>query len=82
MSATTSGAPEVTGAGRPTVEYRAIAHGAAGNRVLRVDNTKTSREYVNFTDTADPITSAGGIGLVARGNESIICWDDLSLTTK
>jgi hypothetical protein len=191
MTATTSGAPLVTGDGRPTVEYRVVANtgvpgAVAANRVVRVDNTKTTdygaghhlwtdalafrdgtieclimaedtlkgngglsfrirdhrtfyavrlqlsgepgimlfkvkdgiivrteakakgtpvlgagrwvrlsvmvadahlrvavdgKEYLNFTDTNDPILGAGGVGLFARGNESIIGWDNLKVVT-
>jgi len=40
------------------------------------------REFLNFTDSNDPIMTAGGVGLFARGNESIICWDNLKVTTR
>lgn len=40
------------------------------------------KEYMDFTDLDDPIRTAGGVGLFARGNESIICWDNLAVTPK
>lgn len=189
MTATTSGAPRVLGDGRPTVDFRVVLRDGvpgtgAGNRVVRVDTTKTSdygaghhlwtdaiavrdgsieclilaedqlkgngglsfrvrdhrtfyavrlqlsgepgimlfkvkdgnivrtgakasgtpvlgagrwvrlavtmtganlrvaidgKEYLNFTDANDPILDAGGVGLFARGHESIICWDNLRI---
>ena len=52
---------------------------AAGNNIrVAIDG----KEYMNFTDTTDPITSAGGVGLFARGNESILCWDNLKVTSR
>ena len=64
MSATTSGAPQVTGDGKPTVEYLVVKNATgpgarADNRIVRVDDTKTTdygaghhlwTEAVAFTD--------------------------------
>jgi hypothetical protein len=67
----TTGATPVFGAGK---WFRLRVTFSGDNIKVAVDG----KEYMDFTDLDDPIRTAGGVGLFARGNESIICWDNLA----
>jgi hypothetical protein len=50
---------------------------------VKGNNIKVSvndQQFIDYTDTSDPITEAGGVGLFARGDVSIVSFDRLTVS--
>lgn len=57
--------------------WRKLKVEVAGNNIKVSVN---GQQYIDYTDTSDPITEAGGVGLFARGDVSIVSFDRLTVS--
>lgn len=57
--------------------WRKLKVEVAGNNIKVSVN---GQQYIDYTDTSDPITEAGGVGLFSRGEVSIVSFDRLTVS--